>query len=160
MATMDKAIALRLGGGGVAIAYSGAFRAARCTLAVSADAVGLVEQSDVLIGRQPHPALVDGKVLAPFEPDGVLIEALCSRTILAADLDVCEDEARVPAALIDRPHVVLLPHVGSASTHTRMAMASCWSIISKVGSAKADRSDSARKRTFGDGLEGRRLGHG
>jgi len=28
----------------------------------------------------------------------------------------------VPAALIDMPQVVLLPHVGSASNHTRTAM--------------------------------------
>ena len=33
-----------------------------------------------------------------------------------------EDEPRVPAELIAMDHVVLLPHVGSASVHTRNAM--------------------------------------
>ena len=33
-----------------------------------------------------------------------------------------EDEPRVPAELIAMEHVVLLPHVGSASVHTRNAM--------------------------------------
>jgi phosphoglycerate dehydrogenase-like enzyme len=39
-----------------------------------------------------------------------------------ARLDVFADEPRVPQALIDMPHVVLLPHVGSASHHTRRLM--------------------------------------
>ena len=33
-----------------------------------------------------------------------------------------EDEPRVPADLIAVEHAVLLPHVGSASTHARNAM--------------------------------------
>ncbi|MBV8446742.1 MAG: 2-hydroxyacid dehydrogenase, partial [Hyphomicrobiales bacterium] len=37
-------------------------------------------------------------------------------------LDVFEREPNVPKELIDMPHVVLLPHVGSASVHTRNAM--------------------------------------
>jgi lactate dehydrogenase-like 2-hydroxyacid dehydrogenase len=52
-----------------------------------------------------------------------LIEALKSRTIRSAGLDVFEDEPRVPAELIAMDHVVLFPHVGSASIHTRNAMA-------------------------------------
>jgi lactate dehydrogenase-like 2-hydroxyacid dehydrogenase len=51
-----------------------------------------------------------------------LIEALRSGTILAAGLDVFEDEPRVPQELIDMDNVVLLPHIGSASVHTRKAM--------------------------------------
>ncbi len=41
---------------------------------------------------------------------------------MAAGLDVFADEPHVPQALIDMDHVVLLPHVGSASQHTRDAM--------------------------------------
>ena len=37
-------------------------------------------------------------------------------------VDVFEDEPRVPAELIAIEHAVLLPHVGSASVHTREAM--------------------------------------
>ena len=51
-----------------------------------------------------------------------LIEALKSKIILSAGLDVFEDEPRVPAELIAMDHVVLLPHVGSASVHTREQM--------------------------------------
>ena len=51
-----------------------------------------------------------------------LIKALKDRTILSAGLDVFEDEPRVPAELIAIEHAVLLPHVGSASVHTREAM--------------------------------------
>jgi lactate dehydrogenase-like 2-hydroxyacid dehydrogenase len=41
---------------------------------------------------------------------------------MTAGLDVFADEPRVPQALIDMEHVVVLPHVGSASVHTRNAM--------------------------------------
>ena len=51
-----------------------------------------------------------------------LIKALKDKTILSAGLDVFEDEPRVPAELIAIEHAVLLPHVGSASVHTREAM--------------------------------------
>ena len=69
-------------------------------------------------------------------PEGVLINvgrgtvvdergavaALQKQEILTAGLDVFEDEPRVPKELIAMDHVVLLPHVGSASVHTRNAM--------------------------------------
>jgi lactate dehydrogenase-like 2-hydroxyacid dehydrogenase len=51
-----------------------------------------------------------------------LIEALRSKKILSAGLDVFADEPRVPKELIEMEHVVLLPHVASASVHTRRAM--------------------------------------
>ena len=53
-----------------------------------------------------------------------LIKALNDKTILSAGLDVFEDEPRVPAELIAIEHAVLLPHVGSASVHTREATVS------------------------------------
>ena len=43
--------------------------------------------------------------------------------IAAAGLDVFKNEPHVPQELVDAPNSVLLPHVGSASVHTRMAMA-------------------------------------
>jgi len=52
-----------------------------------------------------------------------LIRALARRRIAAAGLDVFEDEPHVPAALRTLPNVVLTPHVGSATTATRAAMA-------------------------------------
>ena len=49
--------------------------------------------------------------------------ALRDGTILAAGLDVFAEEPEVPAELIALPNATLLPHVGSASIHTRDAMA-------------------------------------
>jgi lactate dehydrogenase-like 2-hydroxyacid dehydrogenase len=51
-----------------------------------------------------------------------LIEALKTKTIYSAGLDVYADEPRVPKELIEMEHVVLLPHVASGSHHTRRAM--------------------------------------
>lgn len=80
-----------------------------------------------LVGREVFEALGSTGVLINVARGSVvdeeaLIVALRERTILSAGLDVFLDEPRVPQALIDMDHVVLLPHVGSASQHTRDAM--------------------------------------
>ncbi len=81
--------------------------------------------------------LVDAAVLDALGPEGYLInvsrgsvvdeaalvEALCERRIAGAGLDVFEHEPHVPAALMALDHVVLLPHVASATQQTRQAMA-------------------------------------
>jgi len=51
-----------------------------------------------------------------------LIEALRDQRIGGAGLDVYEQEPRVPAGLMALENVVLLPHLGSASVETRVAM--------------------------------------
>ena len=51
-----------------------------------------------------------------------LIAALQAGTIGGAGLDVFEQEPSVPAALSSMENVVLLPHLGSATTETRVAM--------------------------------------
>jgi lactate dehydrogenase-like 2-hydroxyacid dehydrogenase len=51
-----------------------------------------------------------------------LIAALESGTIGGAGLDVFEKEPSVPAKLIAMENVVLLPHLGSATMETRVAM--------------------------------------
>ena len=51
-----------------------------------------------------------------------MIEALTTRTILAAGLDVYANEPHVPEPLLQLDHVVLLPHVGSGSQPTRDLM--------------------------------------
>ena len=103
-------------------------------------AVALADACDVLVVVTPGGAetkkLVNAEVLRALGPDGILIniargsvvdeealvDALRNRTILTAGLDVFADEPHVPQALIDMEHVVLLPHVGSASHYTRAAM--------------------------------------
>jgi lactate dehydrogenase-like 2-hydroxyacid dehydrogenase len=80
--------------------------------------------------------LVNADVLKSLGPEGILInvargsvvdeaaliKALKDKTILSAGLDVFANEPKVPQELIDMEHVVLLPHVGSASHATRRAM--------------------------------------
>ncbi|MFD1341149.1 2-hydroxyacid dehydrogenase [Litorisediminicola beolgyonensis] len=51
-----------------------------------------------------------------------LIAALQSGKIAGAGLDVFEGEPKVPQALIEMENVVLLPHLGSATTETREDM--------------------------------------
>ena len=51
-----------------------------------------------------------------------LADALRAGRIKGAGLDVYEGEPNVPDALIDLENVVLLPHLGSASLETRIAM--------------------------------------
>lgn len=51
-----------------------------------------------------------------------LVDALRKGVIAGAGLDVYEGEPRVPADLIAMENVVLLPHLGSASMETRVAM--------------------------------------
>ena len=51
-----------------------------------------------------------------------LIEALSKRTIAGAGLDVFEGEPKLDPGFLGLENVVLLPHLGSASTETRIAM--------------------------------------
>jgi lactate dehydrogenase-like 2-hydroxyacid dehydrogenase len=70
---------------------------------------------------QPHAYLINtarGDVLDPQ----ALIAALKGRKIAGAALDVYEGEPQVPEELLTMDNVVLLPHLGSATTDTRVAM--------------------------------------
>ena len=51
-----------------------------------------------------------------------LVAALTAQRIAGAGLDVYADEPAVPGALMALENVVLLPHLGSASRETRIAM--------------------------------------
>lgn len=54
--------------------------------------------------------------------EGALVAALKDGTILSAGLDVFAHEPQVPPELVALDQVVLLPHVGSGTHHTRAAM--------------------------------------
>jgi lactate dehydrogenase-like 2-hydroxyacid dehydrogenase len=54
--------------------------------------------------------------------EAALVEALSSRRLAGAGLDVFEKEPQVTPALLAMENVVLLPHLGSATRETRVAM--------------------------------------
>ena len=137
---IGKAIARRLEAFDLEVVYHGRKPQEDVPYRYFPTLVGMAEAVDVLMivtpGGPETQHLVDAEVLRALGPDGILInvargsvvderaliEALQSKTILTAGLDVFEDEPRVPPELIAMDHVVLLPHVGSASVHTRNAM--------------------------------------
>ena len=54
-----------------------------------------------------------------------LIAALQQGVIAGAGLDVYEAEPKLSEGLLDLPNIVLLPHMGSGTTETRVAMGEC-----------------------------------
>ncbi|MHB1504166.1 MAG: 2-hydroxyacid dehydrogenase [Acidimicrobiales bacterium] len=71
---------------------------------------------------KPSAVLVN-TARGPVVDEAALADALVEGRIFAAGLDVYENEPAVHPRLLAAPHTVLLPHVGSASTATRTAMA-------------------------------------
>lgn len=138
---IGRAIAGRAAAFGLAIAYHGRSRQPDVPYDYHETPADLARAVDILMVVAPGGAgtrhIVNAEVLEALGPDGVLINvargslvdetaliaALEAGTIRAAGLDVFADEPRVPERLIARDNVVLLPHVGSASVHTRNAMA-------------------------------------
>ena len=59
----------------------------------------------------------------PVVDEQALVQALRNRQIAGAGLDVYENEPALAEGLADCPNTVLLPHLGSATTQTRQAMA-------------------------------------
>jgi len=54
--------------------------------------------------------------------EAALVEALKKGWIAGAGLDVYEREPQIASALVAMENVVLLPHLGSATEETRVAM--------------------------------------
>jgi lactate dehydrogenase-like 2-hydroxyacid dehydrogenase len=140
MGRIGQAIARRIEAMGLPIVYHSRRPAAGVPYRHYPDLVAMARDVNVLILIVPGgPAtrnMINREVLEALGPDGILInmargsvvdeaaliEALQKKTILSAGLDVYADEPRVPKELIEMDHVVLLPHVGSASVATRRAM--------------------------------------
>ncbi|MDX7951590.1 2-hydroxyacid dehydrogenase [Lichenihabitans sp. Uapishka_5] len=137
---IGKAIATRAEAFGMAVVYHGRRPQPGVPYGYFPTVKALAAASDILVviapGGPETRHLVDADVLQALGPQGILInvargtlvdeaaliDALAKGHILSAGLDVFEHEPAVPQALLDMDHVVLLPHVGSASTHTRNAM--------------------------------------
>jgi glyoxylate reductase len=108
--------------------------------ATQVDLEQLVAEADVLslhIPMQPaNRHLIGAAELAAMKPSAILINtargpivdeaalvaALREGQIAAAGLDVYENEPRLAPGLTELPNVVLLPHLGSATTATRQKM--------------------------------------
>ncbi len=68
-------------------------------------------------------AILVNTARGPIVDEAALVAALQERRILAAGLDVFENEPALHPGLTALENVVLLPHIGSATTRTRDAMA-------------------------------------
>ncbi|MDB5719354.1 MAG: D-glycerate dehydrogenase [Sphingomonas bacterium] len=100
----------------------------------------LIEQSDFLSLHCPGGSathhLINAERIARMKPGAILINtargtvvderalaaALAEGRIAGAGLDVYETEPKVEPALLGLENVVLLPHLGSATAETRVAM--------------------------------------
>ena len=134
------AIARRLEGFDVKIEYHNRSKRSDVAYPYHDTLLGLASSVDTLIVAAPGGAstekAVNAEILKALGPTGVvinigrgttideaaLIDALENGTIHAAGLDVFEQEPHVPERLRKLPNTVLLPHVGSASIHTRGLM--------------------------------------
>jgi len=54
--------------------------------------------------------------------ESALVEALSSGQVLSCGLDVFEEEPKIHPGLLDNPHVMLLPHMGTWTLETQTAM--------------------------------------
>lgn len=140
MGRIGKAIAKRLEAFSIPIVYHSRNKADGVSYKHYPDLKQMAKDVDLLIVITPGGAatkhMINKDVLEALGPNGIvinvargsvideqaLIEALRDKKILSAGLDVFENEPSVPQALIDMDHVVLLPHVGSASVHCRNLM--------------------------------------
>ncbi|MCS5603406.1 MAG: 2-hydroxyacid dehydrogenase [Paracoccus sp.] len=136
---IGKAIWKRLDAMGLEVAYCGRNRQ-DLPLNYFDDITELARACDVLIlaapGTEETQGIVDEDVLDALGRDGFLINigrgalvneadlaaALAQGRIAGAGLDVFADEPHPLPALLEAPNTMLLPHVASASDHTRDAM--------------------------------------
>ena len=137
---IGKAIARRLEAMRVPVVYHGRKKQAEVTHRYYDNITDMARDADVLLLVAPGGAetrhIVNADVLKALGPDGILINvgrgslvdedaliaALKTNTILTAGLDVYTKEPHVPEELIAMDHIVLWPHLGSSTEHTRLAM--------------------------------------
>jgi lactate dehydrogenase-like 2-hydroxyacid dehydrogenase len=138
---IGKAIAQRASGFGMSIAYTARSEKRDVGFKYYPSAAELAANVDFLVVITPGGAgtkhLINADVLKALGPRGFLINvargsvvdeealiaALQNGTIAGAGLDVFANEPNVPQALWSMRNVVLTPHMASATTETRQAMA-------------------------------------
>jgi lactate dehydrogenase-like 2-hydroxyacid dehydrogenase len=140
MGAIGQAIARRLDAFGVPVVYH--TRRPRPGLAYRhyPELLDMARDVDTLMVIVPGGAatanMINAEVLDALGTNGILInmargsvvdepaliKALAEKRIMAAGLDVFAKEPEVPNALIEMENVVLFPHLGSGSVHTRERM--------------------------------------
>ncbi len=138
---IGKAIAQRAKAFGMSIAYTARSEKADSGFTFFPSTLELAAHVDFLVAITPGGTgtrhLINAQVLQALGPRGflinvargsvvdesALIEALQQGTIAGAGLDVFAHEPQVPEALWRLSNVVLTPHMASATTETRQAMA-------------------------------------
>ncbi|MET0132722.1 MAG: D-glycerate dehydrogenase [Kibdelosporangium sp.] len=75
-----------------------------------------------VFSRMKPTAVLVNTARGPLVDEAALAEALRAKEIFAAGLDVFEREPEVEKALLDLDNVTLVPHLGSATVGTRVAM--------------------------------------
>jgi lactate dehydrogenase-like 2-hydroxyacid dehydrogenase len=138
---IGTAIAQRARGFGMSIAYTARTEKPEPSFKFFPTAAELAANVDFLVVITPGGAgtkhLINADVLKALGPRGylinvargsvvdeeALIEALQNGTIAGAGLDVFASEPHVPQALWSLRQVVLTPHIASATSDTRQAMA-------------------------------------
>lgn len=141
MGRIGQAIARRLSAFDVPVVYHARRPVEGVTWRHFPTLVGMAEAVDTLVAIVPGGAatrhLINAEVLAALGPNGVvvnvargsvmdedaLIAALQAGRLHAAGLDVFADEPRIRPELLALENVVVVPHVGSATHHTRGQMA-------------------------------------
>jgi lactate dehydrogenase-like 2-hydroxyacid dehydrogenase len=140
MGRIGQAIARRLEAMHVPVVYHSRRPAAGVAYRHYPNLLDMAREVGVLLvitpGGPQTRNLINAEVLAALGRDGILInmargsvvdqpaliKALQDRTIMSAGLDVYANEPEVPPELIAMEHVVLFPHLGSASVATRAGM--------------------------------------
>jgi lactate dehydrogenase-like 2-hydroxyacid dehydrogenase len=138
---IGQAIARRLEAFGLPISYFSRRPVEGVDYTYYPSLVELARNVDTLISIAPGgpstEKAVNAEVLKALGASGVFVNigrgstvdedalaaALADGTIMAAGLDVFANEPNVPEALMKAENASLLPHVGSATIHTRQAMA-------------------------------------
>ena len=134
---IGRQIAKRAAGFDMSVSYYGPHRKEDVAYPYFDDLESMAQLSDCLVVTCPLTAatrnLIDKRVLAALGAEGflvnvsrgpvvdeqALIEALASKQIAGAALDVFRDEPRVPAELMKMDNVVLAPHIGTSTREIR-----------------------------------------
>jgi len=107
----------------------------------------LTPQTHHLIDQREFQLMKPGSYLinasrGPVVNEKALVEALKSKRIAGAGLDVYENEPHIEPELLAMDNVVLLPHIGSAAleTRTKMAMIAVENVLQGVYGKKPTNS--------------------